>query len=100
MLEVNAGKTKYVVIYRDQNAERSHNIKTDNSSFDRVEDFKHLGTTLTNQNCIEEEVSSRLKSGSACYHSVQNLLPSSLLSKNVKVKLHRTTILPVFFLWV
>ena len=52
MLEVNTDKTKYVVIYRDQNAERRHSIKTDNSSFDRVEDFKYLGTTVTNQNFI------------------------------------------------
>jgi len=56
------------------------NIKTDNSCFERVEDFKYLGTTLTNQNSIQEEITSRLKSGNACYYSVQNLLSSSLLS--------------------
>jgi hypothetical protein len=53
-----------------------------------------LGTTLTNQNSIYEEIKTRLKSGNACYHSVQNLLSSSLLSKNVKIKIYRT-ILPV-----
>ena len=54
-----------------------------------------LGTTLTNQNSIQEEIKSRLKLGNACYHSVQNLLSSSLLSKNVKIKIYRTVILPV-----
>ena len=46
--EANADKSKYMVISGDQNAGRSHNIKTDNSSLDRVEEFKYLGTTLTN----------------------------------------------------
>jgi UDP-galactopyranose mutase len=67
-------------------------MKIDNSSFERMDEFKYLGTTLTNQNSIQEEVKSRLKSGNACYHSVQNLLSSSLLSKNLKIKIYRTTI--------
>ena len=58
---------------RDQNAGRSHSIKTDNNTFERVETFKYLGTTLTNQNSIQEEIKIRLKSGNACYHPVQNL---------------------------
>jgi len=94
-LEVNADKTKYMVMSRDQNAGRTHSIKTDNSSFERVDEFKYLGTTLTNQNSIQEEIKSRLKSGNACYYSVQNLLFSSLLSKNLKIKIYRTIILPV-----
>jgi len=61
-----------------------------------VDEFKYLGTTLTNQNSIAEEIKSRLSSGSACYHSVQNLLSSRLLSKNLKIKTYRTIILPVF----
>jgi len=60
-----------------------------------VEEFKYLGTTLTNQNSIAEEIKSRLKSGNACYHSVQNLLFSRLLSKNLKIKIYRTIIFPV-----
>jgi len=60
-----------------------------------VEEFKYLGTTLTNQNSIQEEIMSRLKSRNACHHSVQNLLSSSLLSKNLKIKINRTIILPV-----
>ena len=55
-----------------------------NSCFERVEDFQYLGTTLTNQNSIQEEIKSRLKSGNACYHSVQKLMSSSLLSKNTQ----------------
>ena len=47
-LEANADKTKYMVISRDQNAGQGHSIKNDNSSFERVEEFKYLGTTLTN----------------------------------------------------
>ena len=60
-----------------------------------MEEFKYLGTTLTNKNSIQEETKSRLKSGNACYHSVQNLVSYSLLSKNLKIKIYRTIILPV-----
>jgi len=51
-LEVNADKTKYMIMSRDRNAGRSHSMKTDNISIERVEDFKYLGTTLTNQNSV------------------------------------------------
>ena len=95
-LEVNADKTKYMVMSRDQNAGRSYSMKTDNSSFERAEEFKYLGTILTNKNFIQEEIKSRLKSGNACYYSVQNLLSSSLLSNNTKIKMYRTIVLPVF----
>ena len=61
-------------------------MKIDNRSFERVEEFENLGTNLTNQNSIQEEIKSTLKSGNACYYSVQNLLSSSLLSKNIKIK--------------
>jgi len=70
-------------------------MKTDNSFFEMVEEFKYLGTALINQNSIQEEIKSRLKSGNACYHSVQNLLPSSLLCRNLKIKMSRTIILPL-----
>ena len=80
---------------QEQNAEQSHNTKTDNISSERVEELKYLGTTLRNQNSLQEEIKSRWKSGNACYHLVQNLLSSSLLSKNINMKVCRTTILPV-----
>ena len=94
-LEVNADNIKYMVMSRDQNAGRSHSIKTDNSSFERVEEFKYLETTLTNQNSIQEEIKNRLNSGNACYHWVQNPLSSSFLSKSIKSKIYRIIILPV-----
>ena len=62
-----------MVSSRDQNAAQSHNIKTDNNSFECEEQFRYLGTNLTNQNFIQEEIKNRMKSGNACYHSVKNL---------------------------
>ena len=69
-LEVSADKTKYMIMSRDQNAGRIHSVRIYNSTFKRVEEFKYLGRTLTNQNYIAEEIKSRLRSGNACYHSV------------------------------
>ena len=79
-----------MVMPRDQNAGRSHIVKADYSSFQRMEKSKYLGTTLTNQNCIQEEIKSRLKSVNVCYHAVQELLSSSLLSKNLKINPYPT----------
>jgi len=55
-LEVNADKTKYMVTPRERNTGRSHNMKIDNKSFESVEKFKYLETTLTNQNSIQEKL--------------------------------------------
>ena len=71
-------------------------MRIDNSTFERVEVFKYLVTNLTNQNSIEEEIKSRLRPGNAFYYSVQNHLCSRLLSKNLKIKIYRTIIFPVF----
>jgi hypothetical protein len=76
-----------MVMFRDQDAGQSHNIQISNSSFERGVDFKYFGTTLSYQNSVQEEIKSRLKSGNACFRLVQNLLSSSLLSKNLKVKI-------------
>ena len=70
-------------------------VRIDNSSFERVEEFKYLGTTLTNQNSIVKEIKCRVRSGNACYRSVQNRLSSRLLSRNFVIKIYRTIILPV-----
>jgi hypothetical protein len=69
-IEVNADKTKYMVMSRDRNAGRDNSVKFDNSSIERVEEFKYLGTVLTDQNSIQKEIKSILKLGNACYHSV------------------------------
>jgi hypothetical protein len=94
-LEVNPDKTKYMLVSRCEKAEQRQSIKIGNRPFEDVAKFKYLGTTLTDQNCIYEEIKSRLNSGNACYHSVQSLLSSRLLSRNVKVKIYKTIILPV-----
>jgi hypothetical protein len=60
-----------------------------------VQNFRYFGRTLTGQNSIHEEIKGRLKSGNAWCHSVQNLLSSGLLSKNIKIKIHGSVILPI-----
>jgi hypothetical protein len=74
------------VLSRYQNADQKREIKTANRSFENVSQFKCLGTTVTNQDLIQNEIKRRL-SGIACYLSVQNLF-SRLLSKNVKIIIH------------
>jgi hypothetical protein len=76
--EINAEKTKYFIMSRHQNSGQKHNIRIANESFENVAKFKYLGTTLTDQNDIRDEIKSRLNSGNTSYYSVQNLLSSRL----------------------
>jgi len=94
-LEINAEKTKYMIMSRHPNSGQNHNIRTANESLENVAKFKYLGTILTNQNDIPDEIKNRLNSGNVCYHSVQNLLPSCLILKSLKNKIYKTVILPV-----
>jgi hypothetical protein len=73
-LEGNPWKTKYMVVSHYQNVGLNHNLLVANKYFENLAKFKYLRTTITNQNCIHEEIKSRLNLGNACYHSVQNLL--------------------------
>ncbi|KAJ4427358.1 hypothetical protein ANN_24978 [Periplaneta americana] len=94
-LEVNPEKTKYMIMSRDQNIVRNGNIKIGDLSFEEVEKFKYLGATVTDINDTREEIKRRINMGNACYYSVEKLLSSSLLSKNLKVRIYKTVILPV-----
>jgi hypothetical protein len=85
-LEVDPEKTKYMLTSRSQKIGQKHSIKIANRSFEDVAKFKYLGTTLTDQNHMHEEINSSLNLRNACYHSVQCLLSSHILSRNLKVK--------------
>jgi hypothetical protein len=92
--------TKWMVMSHEQNAGRNHDIEIGNKSFLMVEVFRYLGWTLTNQNSIHETIKSSLKLVNTYYNSLQNLLFSNLLSKNVMIAVYRTIILPVFCMGV
>jgi hypothetical protein len=84
-----------VLLSRHQSVGQNRDIKIANRSFENVSQLRYLGMTVTNRNLIQEEIKRRLNSGNACYHSVQNLLSSCLLSKNLKIRIYRTIIFPV-----
>ncbi|KAJ4447597.1 hypothetical protein ANN_09604 [Periplaneta americana] len=84
-----------MIMSRDENIARNGNIKIGNLSFEEVEKFKYLGATVTNINDTREEVKHRINMRNACYYSVEKLLSSSLLSKNLKVRINKIVILPV-----
>jgi hypothetical protein len=83
-----------MLLSHHQNAGQNRDIKISNRSFENISQFKYLGTTVTNQNLIQEEIKRRLNSGNACYHSVQNLL------SNVKIRIFKTLILPMVMYYV
>ncbi|KAJ4439921.1 hypothetical protein ANN_08051 [Periplaneta americana] len=94
-LEVNPEKTKYMIMSRDQNIVRNRTIKMGDLSFEEVEKLKYLGAKVTNINDTREEIKRRINMRNVCYYSVDKLLSSSLLSKNLKVRIYKTIILPV-----
>jgi hypothetical protein len=96
-VEENAEETKYtrMLMDRHRNAGQNHNIRIGDRSFENVAQFKYLGTTVTNQISIQEEIKRRFDLCNVCYHSVQNLLSSHLLSKNIKIRIFKTMILPL-----
>jgi hypothetical protein len=95
--QVNPEKTKYMFMTCYWKTGQKHSIKIVHRSSEDVVMFKYLGTTVTDQNCMHEEITSRLNSENSCYHSVQSLLSSHLLSRNVKVQIYKTIIVPVIF---
>jgi hypothetical protein len=95
-LEINAEKTKYMIMSRHPNSGQNQNIRTADESFENLAKFIYMGTTLTNQNDIHDEIKSRLNSGNACYYSVQNIFVfPSHIKKNLRIKIYKTVILPV-----
>jgi hypothetical protein len=93
-IEINAEKTKYMIMSHHPNSGQNQNIRIANESFENVATFRYLGTTLTNEDDIHDEIKSRLSSGNACYFSVQTFLSSRLISRNLKLKIYKTVILP------
>jgi hypothetical protein len=94
-LEINVEITKYMLLSRHQNVCQNRDTKIANRSFENVPQLKWFGTTVRYQNLIQKESKRRLNSGNACYHLVQNLLSSRLLSKYVKIRIYKTMILLV-----
>jgi hypothetical protein len=94
-LDVNTEKTKYKVMSRHQNAEQNYDLMTANKYTENVAKFQYLGMIVTHQICIHGEIKRILNSGNVCYRSVQSLLSSRLLSKNLQIKMYES-----FILWV
>jgi hypothetical protein len=81
---------------RHQTTGQNNHIKASNKYFENVTDFKYLKTTVTNKNWKREEIKRRLNSGNTCYHTGYHLLTSRLPSKNVKIKIVKTIMFPLF----
>jgi ribosomal protein L20A (L18A) len=96
-VEINAEKMKYIITSHYQNLGQNHKVRIANESLENVTEFTYLDMTLTltNQDDIYDEMKSRLSSGNAYCHSVQNLLCSCLLLRKLKIKVYKTVILPL-----
>jgi hypothetical protein len=67
----------------------NEDITVGNNSYEKVKTFKYLGSLVPNQNSIQKEIKCRLEAWNSCYCSVQTLLSSQLLSKNLKIKIYK-----------
>jgi hypothetical protein len=85
--EENTEKTKYMVMSREQNAERYRNIQISNKFFESVSKFRYFGTTPTYKNCIRKQIKNSLNSWYACYHSVRNFYLPFWYAKSVNIKM-------------
>jgi len=94
-LQVSVEKTKYMVTDRIQNIHNSGNLVIRDKMFERVSNFKYLGSILNQTNEIREELKKRINLGNACFYSVNKLLGSRVLSKRLKIRVYKTIILPV-----
>ena len=85
----NTGKTKYIEIGRHRGMVASEHIRIGSNFYEKVKTFKYIGSLVTNQNSVQEEIKCRLKAGNSCscYYSVQTFLCSQFLSKNLKIKI-------------
>jgi len=90
-LQVNTEKPKYMVVSRHQTAAQNHDLLIANKSFENMAKFINLGITITYQNCTHEEFKRMLNSRNACYHSVLSFVFLCLLSKNLTIKIYRTS---------
>jgi hypothetical protein len=84
-----------MLLSRHRIAGQNQDIRIANRPFENVSQFKYIGTTVTNQNLVQEEIKKRLHYGNFCYHPVHNLLFSCLLLRNVKIRIYKT----IFCLW-
>jgi hypothetical protein len=94
-LGINSEKIKYILMSRHQNARKYYNIKISNRFFESMAKFIYLRPTVTDQRLINGEIKGGLHDDKPCYRSIQNLFSSRLLSKNVKIKIYKSIILPL-----
>ena len=94
-LEINERKTKYMIASRKNKWNNINNINIGTYQFERVEEFKYLGSLVTEDNRTSKEVNERIKAGNRCYGALQHLMKSKDISNKGKIKIYRTIIRPV-----